>query len=872
MADNSGGKSEIREQLKENAKEILKLRNEELNTQKEIEANLKKINALKSDSKKLGSQLRDINSDRIKNLASEESSLKSMGSIYNSLVQKDRNRIQTQTKIRNLSDDQEEAVNRTSQIIRQLAQLSSDEKTQIASLNMEYMEQQDILNTIGGSNKSIVASLEEQKELADGYSNMTQKQKDFLQKQLNVYDGIKETISGILETASMLTSTFRGGLGAAIIGAGEAGKQLLNTSYELGDSLTDINNISTTVFGTIFPNAVETTKSLSKEFGGLNDVSLQTQFRTNVIAKNLGISAGEAASLTGSFARLNNGSAKVSQNLIQSTQNLAQANGLVPADIMADLANSTEEFALYGKDGGKNIAEAAVAAGKLGVSMKNLTGITDNLLDFESSINTELELGAMLGKNINLNRARALAYEGDIGGAVKETLSSLGGIEEFNKMDVFSKRKTAELLGVSVGEFQKMAENSDKLNKDGSIQVSQFEQLKNSAKAFGSQILSASQGLGGMLMATGQMKTGLGDISGMFGGIKEKAKGLFGTDDLTKARKTLTDKQISSGFGGKKAKDSLLGKASNSKVPNTSVTEKVNRTSGAKGFKAKNLLKGAAAILVLSAALFVAAKAFQEFGDVTWESVGMGLTSLVGLAGIATILGKAQGQMIKGATAVGILGAALVPFAFAMNLISDLDMNSIISAATGLGIFSAAVVGLGTLMTTGVGAVVFGAGLAALAGLGTSMAILGGGLTVAAGGFKAIRGSMGDVVSLISQTKDVLGDMFQYIAPISALSLSLVGLAGALTTVGIAGLAALPALSAVAAIGTVAGEVGSLLGIDGEDEAGTGNNQNDPLLTEIKALRNDLNDGKVGVYMDGKKLTASISKVVDKVGSNSYVV
>ena len=37
-------------------------------------------------------------------------------------------------------------------------------------------------------------------------------------------------------------------------------------------------------------------------------------------------------------------------------------------------------------------------------------------------------------------------------------------------------------------------------------------------------------------------------------------------------------------------------------------------------------------------------------------------------------------------------------------------------------------------------------------------------------------------------------------------------------------------------------------------------------------LINDLNSGKVGVYMDGERVTAVISKVVSKVGSNSYAI
>ena len=836
-----------------------------------VEERIKASVREKQEIKKLANELKQVNLERIKGFAAEESSLKSMGSIYDDLVKKDRERILAQVQAKGLSAKQEAAISRSAEINRELAQLGREETLQQAALLAEYDMQKEILNGISSENQYIVDNLTQQNQLAKTHSQLTLKQKEFLQKQKDVYDGIKDTIGGILETASLLTSTFGGVLGGALIGAGAAGKKLLETSRQLGGSLRSSANISTTLFGTVFDDAVGTTKSLSKEFGGLNDVSLKTQLNTNVMAKNLGVGTGEVASMVGSFARLNEGSAETAENLIVSTRNLAQANGLVPADVMADVAASAEEFALYGKDGGKNIAEAAVAAGKLGVSMKTLSGITDNLLDFESSINAELELGAMLGRNINLDRARALAYEGDIGGSVRETLSALGGIEEFNKMDYFSKKKTAELLGVSVEEFQKMAANADKLDKNGQIQLSQYEQMKETLKGMGEQAFGLLQGLGSAAVAAGQMGfnvKGIGtSMKGIVGGIGEKFKSLFGMDALSKARKSgLSDKQIGAGFGGKKAKDALAGKAAKM-APDTSVSDNLNKTAGSKGPKASNLLKGAAAILILAAALFVAAKAFQEFGDVTWPSVTMGLVGLAGLAGIAYVLGKAQGEMIKGAIAVAILGAALIPFAFSMSLIAGLDIGSVMAAAAGLVIFSAAIFGLGALMMSGVGAVVFGAGLLALAGLGASMIVLGLGLLVAAAGFKAIGGSMGNVVSLISQIKDTLGGMFKYVLPIAALSLALVGLAGALELVGIAGIAALPGLMAVAAVGAIAMGVGSLLGFGGDDGGEGGDSD---LLNEIRGLREDLNNGKVAVYLDGQKVTAGVSRVVSRVGSNSY--
>ena len=75
---------------------------------------------------------------------------------------------------------------------------------------------------------------------------------------------------------------------------------------------------------------------------------------------------------------------------------------------------------------------------------------------------------------------------------------------------------------------------------------------------------------------------------------------------------------------------------------------------------------------------------------------------------------------------------------------------------------------------------------------------------------------------------------------------------------------------AVAAVGAIAVGVGSLLGFGGDD--GGSSSGDNKLLEEIRGLRADLSDGKVGVYMDGQKVTAAISKVVNKVGSNSYAI
>jgi hypothetical protein len=748
---------------------------------------------------KLGQQLKEINKARLDGLSNAESSLSSLGSMYDNISKLERQRIKDTTLQGDLTQEQIQAFNEMAAINQKIAQLGRDDIAQRAKLTDEYEQQLENLGDLNEEGQRHLNNLTQQNALAQQHSSLTENQKKLLQKQLDVYDGIKDTIGGILDTAELLTSNLRGGVGLSLIGAGIAGKKLLDTSYQLGGATAGVT-MNTTLMGLAFDDAVGTTKALSKEFGGLSEVSAKTQFRTNVLAKNLGISSSEAASLTGNFARLNDGSAETAQNLIQSTKNLAQQNGLVPADVMADVAASAEEFALFGKDGGKNIAEAAVAAGKLGVSMSEISGVANNLLDFENSINTELELGAMLGKNLNLNRARALAFEGEIGSALKETLNQLGGIEAFNKMDPISKKKTADLLGVSVAQFQKMAENSDKLNKDGSIQVSNYEKLTQTAKAFGSQILSGVQGLGGMLMATGQINQGLSGMGDRFNKVKSFFSGKSpipagpvkadGTPDMRfKANKT----------GGMK---SLQG--------NANPARKGGMMDSMSKINMNAVLKGAAAMVIVAGAVFVFGKAVQEFMKVSWEAVGMAVVSMLALVG-----------------AVALLGA---------------------------------------IMMSGVGAVAILAGAAAMLVIAASVLVLGHALQAIGTGFEMMSTGIGTLLPQLTSVATTIGALVLLVPAITLLGLSLMGLSASLVAFGVAGVLAAPGLMMLSAVGTVTQGLNSLLG--GGDEGGSDSD----LITEIRGLREDLNNGKVAVYMDGQKVASSLSRVVNKIGSNSYAV
>ena len=119
------------------------------------------------------------------------------------------------------------------------------------------------------------------------------------------------------------------------------------------------------------------------------------------------------------------------------------------------------------------------------------------------------------------------------------------------------------------------------------------------------------------------------------------------------------------------------------------------------------------------------------------------------------------------------------------------------------------------------------------------------------------------------ETLNLVKDTLTNVVPLTSGILSLAGitaLAGSLTLLGLAGITALPGLITLSMVGGISMALGGLFGGDeeggGEDSIST--------HTEIQGLRQDLNAGKVAVYLDGAKVTSGIRNVVNGTKVNSY--
>ena len=758
----------------------------------------KNLSELRAEYKQLYIDIRQGQAEQLRGFAEQQNANKSLSGIYANLTSLEEDRIQKSMKFKSLTSDQQTAIARVAELNRGMAQLTSDQTIEKQAYMMEIDAEMAKIGKVHHSQQSIVDNLNQQTQQANEMSSLTQQQKDAAEGLLSVQQKIQNVVGGVLDTFSTLTSGPMGFLGTALIGAGFAMDKISATARETGYFFNEMA-LSATAFGLVFDEAQAVAKGLSTELGGVEQATFGAQLNANLLAVNLNLSGGETAKLIGGFARLGDGTAQAGADMAQLVHDASKAAGVIPADVAGDLAANTEKFAEYGKDGGKNMIQAAIAARKLGLEMSSLTNVTDGLLDIENSLTSELELGALLGKNINFEQARRLAYEGEIGSAVKSAIQQLGGVEEFNKMDIYQKREAAKALGLSVEELQKMTSNMDKLNADGSLQVSTFDRIGQSLSAIAKGPLgSFMKGVGGAAVAMGQMGF---DVKSMASKVPVLGK-LFDK---------LPGKGAAAGGAPSVAKTPTVPKGGGDAIGGKgSITQSMSK------INMNAVLKGAAALVIVAAAVFVFGKAVQEFMKVSWSAVGMAVVSMLALV-----------------ASVALLGA---------------------------------------IMMSGVGAVAILAGAAAMLVIASSVLILGHALQAIGKGFEMMGAGIQNLVpSLTAVGTSVLG-LVAMIVPIGLLSYALLGLsgsimvlAGSLAFLGVAGLAALPALMGLQMIGGISATIGGLFG--GGDEGG---GDEEGVVSEIQGLREDLANGKIAVYLDGAKVSSGIRNVVNGTSVNSY--
>jgi hypothetical protein len=243
------------------------------------------------------------------------------------------------------------------------------------------------------------------------------------------------------------------------------------------DRFKEIQDAGNNIYETT-TNLVNAQLELASAFGATAGFSEQQLKDQILLTKQMGFSVEEAQGLQ-QLSMANGMTAKdVTNSVIKQTSALAKQTGvqLDNKKVIGEVAKVSGQLRLQYQNNPALIAAAVVQTQKLGISLDQAAKSSRSLLDFESSISNELEAELLTGKDLNLEKARLLALNGDVAASAAEMLKQVGSTTEFSKMNVIQQDALARSVGMTSDELANSLIQQENLNRLGSESRKQIEE------------------------------------------------------------------------------------------------------------------------------------------------------------------------------------------------------------------------------------------------------------------------------------------------------------------------------------------------------------------------------------------------------------
>lgn len=286
----------------------------------------------------------------------------------------------------------------------------------------------------------------------------------------------------------------------------EAARGLEKTALELNQQFVTL--------GVNIDKAYESLAALGNVFGTSLLINKELAQTTTLLAANYGVSEANAAGFLQKMSSIGGMTDKQASAMAGFTANLANAAGVNLDEVMKDVANASDETVTLMRGNVKQMTMAAVQAKQLGVSLDKSASSAKGLLNFTQSVSDEMEASVLLGKNLNLNAARQLSFQGDVAGAQKEILNQVRQMGDFNKMNVFQQEALAKATGYSAVELTKMLKNEEKLAQLSDKEKASYEKALEAMK-------EQNEETGKELLMRTQMQSAMAQLSNTFMAFKQ---------------------------------------------------------------------------------------------------------------------------------------------------------------------------------------------------------------------------------------------------------------------------------------------------------------------------------------------------------------
>lgn len=802
--------------------------------------------------------------------------------------------------------------------------LISEEAIERAKKTRELSKLADISY---GQAKQFLSATEKQRDLQEELNNKIKQQaidnseivkdqqkiNDLYDKRVAAEQKVNEyfgSFKNTLEDAFAVVNDLTVSTGIFAVALIDAGSDFVGSMADAGDNLGVSRgqaaglademlsaNLKGIAFGINTKDNAEAMAGLAEAAGNLNTITGETVFQAAKLSKELGISSETTGKLIGKMMLMEGSTIESAKESLKTTANLARGANLPIGKVTQDVADNLELTSKFSNLSVENLGQMAVEAGKLGTTLEQMSSLGDKLLNIDEARTSAMELSVMLGRQINVDKAQQLAYEGDIEGAYKEMLTQLGGIDAFNQMDYYQKKQTADLMDVTTMELEKQLIKQSQLTATGEKQETAFQTSMQYAQRMGGYLKENATvllaGTNNALSIGKALFTNNGLLSGMGAKLKGFAgklspKNLFGgaVDKTKDAISDTADGVSKKAAGAVKGSDSITPKQKGGGI-------KKGLQDLAAGLRSmgKGTLKGIAALALTGPALVMSLPAIPFLAFMGLTPLKMLRSNLQGLgAGLRSMSKAGVGALVMAlvgpALALGTLAIPFLAFMSIPGLAVGLTANFIAlsTGLTALGNPATAVfalIGIGLLGLLGAAMIPFAYSLSLITPLVDSF---GNTIVNVFGTIPPIIESVGNAISNVVGS---IGGFFQTLSTLDPLQiLSLAPALGALGFAGVSMMVGAPGFIAMAAgIGVLAGALTLLvplmpvmdklasLGIlgpgnieGGGAEAGGGEDKSEIIANKLDELISVIREGGK-VVMDGKEVGRVINLASGPIGA-----
>ena len=241
----------------------------------------------------------------------------------------------------------------------------------------------------------------------------------------------------------------------------ELNNQLVETGRALGYAKTEMTGLTTELNGAAIASGeflatnvdlLKTLQQATDQLGVQGDIlGSKNVVGATVLRDQLGLSAEEAINLAANSSIAGQNVQVIADQAYNAVDafNLQNKTALNARNILRETANVSKDLGARFAFNTSEIAKAVTEAKNLGLTLNDVSGIADNLLQFESSITAELEAELLTGKDLTLEKARQLALNNDLAGLAKELEAQSVSTLEYSNMNRFQQEAIAKAVGMT---------------------------------------------------------------------------------------------------------------------------------------------------------------------------------------------------------------------------------------------------------------------------------------------------------------------------------------------------------------------------------------------------------------------------------------